>query len=347
MNALNRSTAAWLVLATFSTAGGAVGRDKPVVACTIPILEALAREVGGDDFEYFSMAKPDQDPHYVRATPVLQRKLRQADLFLEVGLQLELWADLVANQSGKTRLQRGQSGRIIVSQGIPREQVPIQLTRAEGHVHPDGNPHLWLDPLRAVRMAENIAAGLISVAPDKKSAVEDRMKGFRRKVAEALFGKELVDLVGLHELERRAFNGTLFEYLSAEKIDGKPLGDRLAGWLKQAEPVRGRKAVEYHQSWYYTGKRFGFDVIASIEERPGIQPGPRYQLELARRLREEGIACMLVDNFYHLGLPQRLSEETGVPVVVLPNQPGGEPGTDSYIDFVDYIVAKLAGAVRK
>jgi zinc/manganese transport system substrate-binding protein len=335
------------VLAALASARGSGAAEKPVVACTIPILESLAREVGGDDFEYFSLSKPDQDPHYVRATPVLQRKLRRADLFLEVGLQLELWADLVANQSGQSRLQRGQSGRIITSRGVPREQVPVQLTRAEGHVHPDGNPHIWLDPLRAVRMVENIAEGLISIAPDRKAAVERRFRDFRRRVAEALFGKALVDLAGVPELERRAFDGTLFAYLEAEQVEGKKLSERLGGWLLKARPLRGKKAVEYHQSWFYTAKRLGFDIVAALEERPGIPPGPRYQLELTKRIREEGMAGILVDNFYHPGLPQRISEDAGVPVVTLPNQPGGEPGTDSYLAFMDYVVERLLRSMKK
>jgi len=332
------------ILASAARAGAA---EKPVVACTIPVLESLAREVGGDDFTYFSLAKPDQDPHYVRATPVLQRRLREADLFLEVGLQLELWADLVANQSGKSRLQRGQSGRIITSRGIPREQIPIQLTRAEGHVHPDGNPHLWLDPLRAVRMAENIAEGLASVLPERRASIEGRLKAFRGSIAEALFGKALVDLVGVADLDRRAFDGTLPAFLDAERIENRPLAERLGGWLRKAEPLRGRKAVEYHQSWHYTAKRLGFEIVASLEERPGIPPGPRYQLELTRRMKTGEIACMLIDNFYSPALPGRISEETGVPVVILPNQPGGMPGTETYLAFMDAVVDRLIKAVSQ
>lgn len=346
MKMMNNGVLAGLAWVALAPAGLAEDSERPIVACTIPILEVLAREVGGDDFEYFSLSKADQDPHYVRATPVLQRKLRQADLFLEVGLHLELWADLVANQSGKTRLQRGQAGRIFVSKGIPREQVPARLTRAEGHIHPDGNPHLWLDPVRAVRMAENIAEAFVSVRPEKKEAVEGRLKDFRHRMAEALFGKELVDLVGIPALERRAMEGTLLQYLESEKVEGRKLAERLGGWLKRAEPLRGKKTIEYHQSWFYTANRLGFDVVATIEERPGIPPGPRYQLELTRRLREEGIAGILMDNYYAPGLPRRLSEDTGVPLVMLPNQPGGEEGTETYSRFMDYVVGRLVETVR-
>lgn len=320
---------------------------KKVVACTLPIIEALAREVGGEDFEYFSLAKPDQDPHYVSPTPVLQRKLREADLFIEVGLQLELWADLVANDSGKTRLQRGQKGRIIASTGISREQVPSELTRQAGHVHPEGNPHIWLDPLRAKKMATNIAAGLISVAPAKKDAIHKRLKEFHQKIDEALFGKELVEIVGSAELERQAFGGKLFEYLEKEEYEGKKVIQRLGGWLKKGEALRGKKTVEYHQVWTYLAKILGFEIVATIEEKPGIPPGPRHQAEITRRLREDGIAAILVDNFYDMKLPKRLSEETGVPMVALPNQPGGEAGTETYLKFMDYLVNHLVKAVKK
>ncbi|HYE97593.1 MAG TPA: metal ABC transporter substrate-binding protein [Planctomycetota bacterium] len=321
--------------------------DKPVVAVTLPVLEALAREVGGDDFEYLSLGRADQDPHHVRATPLLQRQLRRADLFIEVGLQLEPWADLVADDSGKPRLQRTGDRRAVASAGIPREQIPAELTRAAGHVHPDGNPHLWLDPMRGKRMGRNIAEALKKAAPDKAQAVDGRLKDFERRLNEAYFGKELVELAGAEELDRRALDGTLLAWLAKEELDGKPLGARAGGWLAKAAPLRARKVIEYHQSWIYAAKAFGFEIAGMIEEKPGIPPGPRHQLELQRALEGGAIAFMLVDNFYTPSLPNTLSRDTGVPVVVVPNQPGGEPGTETYFAFFDHIVGKMAAAVKR
>ncbi|HEX7896377.1 MAG TPA: metal ABC transporter substrate-binding protein [Planctomycetota bacterium] len=306
---------------------------KPVVACTLPILECLVREVGGEDVEVFSLCKADQDPHYVRATPLLQRKLRGADYFIEVGLQLEVWADLVANDSGRPRLQKGGAGRVVASTGIPREQIPTELSRAEGHVHAEGNPHLWLDPLRAVRMAKNIAAAL----PLKKEAVDKRLKAFEARVREALFGKELLELAGAEELERRTSDGTLFAWLEKEELDGKKLSARLGGWLKKAEGLRGKKAVEYHRSWIYTAKILGFEIVGGVEEKPGIPPGPRHQIELTKKLKEGGIAFILVDDFYDPALPKTLSADSGVPVLILPNQ----PASGGYVEFFDGLVDRL------
>lgn len=321
-------------------------QDRPTVACTIPILETLAREVGGDDFEYFSLSKADQDPHRVRATPVLQRKLRKADLFIEVGLQLELWADLVANRAGRARLQRGQAGRVVASRGIPREQIPSALTRAAGHIHPDGNPHLWLDPVRAIRMAANIAAAFKKTLPARADAIDARLAAFRKRVHEAHFGKELLDLVGAKELERRSLDGTLHAYLAKEELDGKKLAAYAGGWLKKAVALRGIKVVEFHQNWIYMSKALGFEIVATIEEKPGIPPGPRYQVELTRRIREESIKLIIVDNFFNPDLPRTISGDTGVPTVIVPNQPGGEEGTGDYFSFIDHVIGKLAGGLK-
>lgn len=320
---------------------------KLAVACTLPVLEALAREVGGDDFEYFSLAKADQDPHKVSATPVLQRKLGSADLFVEVGLQLEIWADLVADKAGRKHLMRGGRGRVVASAGIPREQIPAVVNRAAGHIHAEGNPHLWLDPVRAAKMAENIARALGAAAPARKEAVEKRLRDFRTRIAESLWGRKLVELVGAAELERRSLDGTLFAFLEKEELDGHKLSAYADGWLRKAQPLRGKKLVEFHPIWIYAAKALGFEIAGTIEEKPGIDPGTRHLLDLERRLKEEGIVLILVDNFYHPATPRRLSEDTGVPLVILPNQPGGEAGTETYFKFFDHVVEKMAGTARK
>src|SRR5215211_6970057 len=173
-----------LGVAVFAPAEAA---PKKKIACTLPTIEALVKEVGGDRVETFSLAAGDQDPHFVSPTPSLMKRVREADLLLEIGMQLEIWADEVANGSGNPRIFRGASGRIVLSAGVPKLEVPSVVTRAEGDVHPEGNPHLWLDPVRAKLLAENVARALKTVAPQDAEYFDRRLQDFQRRIDRALF----------------------------------------------------------------------------------------------------------------------------------------------------------------
>lgn len=323
----------------------AAGAAPPRIACTLPALTALAREIGGDAFEYVTLARPDQDPHFVSPVPSLMRKLHGADVLFEIGMQLELWADQVANGSGNPRIFRGGPGRFQVSLGIPVEEVPSVLTRAEGDLHPQGNPHLWLDPLRARRIAANMADALARVFPEQAASVRGRFSDFSQRLYSALFGAELVDLVGAEKLTRLAFDGELWGFLERTELDGRSLIERAGGWLARARPLRGVPVLEFHKVWVYFCRTFGCELAGTIEEKPGIPPGPQHLRRLATTIRQRGVRLILVDNYYDPRLPRRIAEDTGVRVVVLPNQPGGEPGTETYFALIDHILDRILEAL--
>jgi zinc/manganese transport system substrate-binding protein len=319
---------------------GAEDAPKKRVMCTLPVLKVIADELNGGAFEITALAKPDQDPHNVSPTPSLMKKLREAELFVEIGLQLELWADEVANGSGNPNLTRGGKGRLVASAGIPREEVPAVVSRSEGDVHPEGNPHLWLDPLRAKTIAENIAAGLKGIAPDQGADIDNRLKAFRDKIDAAMFGAELVKEAGARSLTRKALDGSLFTWLEEKK-----LADKLGGWMKKARPLRGQKMVEFHKSWVYLAKTFGFEIIGSVQPKPGIEPGPQHMQSLAALIRDQKVRAIIVDNFYSLANPNALAEQTGAKVAVVPNQPGGE-GPADYVAFIDKVLDTLLEASK-
>src|SRR5262245_37452933 len=179
--------------------------DEPLeVVTTLGVLADLAREVGGAHVHAEALADPRQDPHYVEPRPTLMQKARAADLFIEVGLQLELWADKVASGSGNTRIQTGQPGRVIASAGVQTLELPAVLSREWGDVHPYGNPHVWLDPLNAKTMAENIAKALQAVDAAHASDYQQNLERFQQRIDEALFGPELIAEVGGRQLTRLA-----------------------------------------------------------------------------------------------------------------------------------------------
>src|SRR2546421_12650086 len=131
----------------FGLAPPAQAKKLNVITSTTD-MAALASEVGGDRISVDSIARGYQDPHFVEAKPSFLLKLRNADLLIAVGLDLEIgWLPPLVTQSGNPKIQVGSSGYLDASQFAEvLEQPQGQITRAMGDVHPLGNPHYWLDP---------------------------------------------------------------------------------------------------------------------------------------------------------------------------------------------------------
>src|ERR1700686_1914402 len=136
--------------------------EKPNVVTSTTDMAALTQEVGGDKVNVESIAKGYQDPHFVEAKPSFLLKLRQPDLLIAVGFQLEIgWLPPLVTQSGNPKNQVGAPGYLDASQFAEILEIPQgSLTRAEGDVHPLGNPHYWLDPDNGRRIAKGIAGKL-------------------------------------------------------------------------------------------------------------------------------------------------------------------------------------------
>src|SRR5438067_13031637 len=140
---------------------------KLIVVTSTTDLAALAQEVGGDKINVEAIAKGYQDPHFVEAKPSFLLKLKNADLLISVGLDLEIgWLPPLITQSGNGRIQPGANGYLDASQFAEILEIPQgKVTRAEGDVHPLGNPHYWLDPENGRRIARGIATRLGAMDP--------------------------------------------------------------------------------------------------------------------------------------------------------------------------------------
>ena len=326
----------------------APAQDKKVrVVCTLPTLKALTEEVGGNRVDVIVLGRGDQDPHFVTPTPVLMQKTRNAQLFIENGSALELWADQVANGSGNPKIFRGTPGRIIASNGITPLEVPSVVSRELGDIHPQGNPHVWLDPLLAKVQGGNIAEALKSVDPSGATYYETRKNDFFRRIDDAMFGAELLKLVGIQKLTRLTWSGQLHSFLENTNVSGQPLAAKAGGWIKAAEPLRGLKVFEFHKVWVYFARAFGMQLVGTVEERPGIPPGPQHVIQVTEKIKREQIALILVDNFYDPSLPNSIAQKTEAVVVLLPNQVEGEPGIKTYFDLIDHIISKTTAALKK
>lgn len=157
------------------------------VITTTQDLESLVAEIGGDKVSVEALARGYQDPHFVEAKPSFVLKLHSADLLVAVGRELEIsWLPPLITQSRNAKLQPGGSGYLDASLTTRILDIPTgQITRAMGDVHPQGNPHYWLDPANGRRIAKAIQAKLSALSPGNAEYFAQRYADFDRRLTEA------------------------------------------------------------------------------------------------------------------------------------------------------------------
>jgi zinc/manganese transport system substrate-binding protein len=327
---------------TSSTTTLAVAAPKKIsVVTTLNILAGVTREIGGDRVSVTALAKPNQDPHTLVAKPTFKVLAKNANLFVEIGLGLDIWGSAVTDASGNPDIQTGQKGRVIASEGITTLELPTTLSKAWGDIHPYGNPHVWLDPVNVKQIATNIAAGLTRVDPDGKDVYAANLKAFGEKVDDMLYGHALVAEYGTSKLERLSRRNELIDYLKT-----KGTYDKLGGWLKRAEPLRGLKILTYHKTWVYFCERFGIEIRGEIEEKPGIPPSQDYLATLIKKIADEKIKVIFIDTIYPTKDGEFIAQKTGVKIVGSPIDLGGAPGTDDYFSLINTLLDRILAAAK-
>jgi len=300
--------AAVLLCAVFLFVAPAAEAKKLKVITTLTDLAALTQEVGGDKVDVEPLARGYQDPHFVEPKPSFLLKLRNADLLVSVGLDLEIgWLPPLITQSGNSRIQPGSPGYLDASQFAEILEIPQgKLTRAEGDVHPLGNPHYWLDPDNGRRIAKGIAAKLGEIDLEDSAYFQQRYQDFAKRLADA---------------------------------------DRK--WQAEMAPYRGRMVVTYHRSWPNFAKHFGLDVQGYIEPRPGIPPTPSHTIDLVNLMKRENIKIQLIEPYFDLKTPNSIASMTSGKVLVMLPSVGGKPEVTDYFKLFDYDIGLLTQAFQE
>jgi zinc/manganese transport system substrate-binding protein len=285
----------------------AYGEKLKVVTSTTD-MAALTQEVGGDKLSVESIAKGYQDPHFVEAKPSFLLKLRQANLLITVGLQLEIgWLPPLITQSGNARIQVGANGYLEASQFAEILEIPTgTITRAMGDVHPLGNPHYWLDPDNGRRVAKGISAKLSELDPNDSGYFQERFQDFDRRLTVA---------------EQK--------------------------WDSEMRPYHGRKVVTYHNSLPNFAKHFGLDVVGYVEPRPGIPPTPSHTIELIGLMKRENCKIVMVEPYFDLKTPNSIARQTGARVVQYLPSVAGEKDVTDYFKLFDYDINLLIKAFQE
>ncbi|HET9624360.1 MAG TPA: metal ABC transporter substrate-binding protein [Kofleriaceae bacterium] len=330
-----------LALALVASPAADAAPKKVQVVTTLNVLAGITREVGGNRVDVASLAKPNQDPHTLVAKPTFKVLAKNADLFVELGLGLDIWGSAVTDASGNPNIQTGQKGRVVASEGITTRELPATLSKAWGDIHPYGNPHVWLDPVNAKQIAANIAAGLERIDPDGKATYDANLKAFGTKIDDMLYGHALVEEYGASKLERLSRRNELIDYLKT-----KNTYDKLGGWLKRAEPLRGLKILTYHKTWIYFCDRFGIEIRGEIEEKPGIPPSQDYLAQLIKKVNDEKIKVLFIDTIYPTKDGEFIASKTSAKIVSSPIDLGGAPGTDDYVSLINTLLDRVLAAAK-
>jgi ABC-type Zn uptake system ZnuABC Zn-binding protein ZnuA len=309
------------------------------VITTTPDLGSLVATVGGPEVDVTSLVKGPQDPHSLEPRPSFIAKLHRADLFVQMGMELEQgWTPPLLRSARNPALLPGGPGHLDASTGIDALEVPAASTdRSQGDVHPYGNPHYLTDPLEGVRVAARIRDRLTELRPAGAAGFAERFDGFASSVAEHLVGTAWVGRHGAPAILRAAKRGRLRE-MSPEL----PLG----GWLGNL-PASGVLAVEDHQLWAYFAARFGIQLVGRLEPQPGIAPTTRHLSQVVAQVEELDIPIVLASVYFDPRHARWIAERTSAQVVELAHQPGALPDTPDYLSTIDFNVRALTKALQE
>src|SRR6202171_6053780 len=182
--ALFSSTA--LLFATLLPLPARADSKRQVMTATTD-LASIAQEIGGDKITVESIARGYQDPHFVDPKPSFLLKLSKAQLLIVVGLELEIgWLPPLITQSSNSRIQVGGPGYFDASRFARILELPTgQVTRAEGAVHPLGNPHHWLDPDNGLRIAKGIQNKLSEMRSNDAAYFAPRYDAFEQRLKQS------------------------------------------------------------------------------------------------------------------------------------------------------------------
>jgi len=270
MNRLLQLLAA-LVFAAFAAPALAVLN----IFASVPEWGALAEELGGEQVKVYTATNALQDPHHIEARPSLIARARRADLVVATGAELEVgWLPLVLQQSGNARVQPGKAGYFEAAQYVRMLDKPARLDRADGDVHPGGNPHIQTDARNIARVAAPLAARLAELDPANAAAYQARHKAFlsRWSTAIANWERQAAPLRGVPILVQHKAFTYLEDWLGLKQVaalEPKPGVEPTTGHLSevlatlQQQPVKMvlRAAYQSDRASQWIAERARINVV--------------------------------------------------------------------------------------
>ena len=318
---------------------GSNAQAKLNVLTTTADLASIASTIGGNQVTASCLINGARDPHRLEAKPSYMSRASSADVFIAVGLDLEIgYEKPILDGSGNRKIAVGSPGHIYACDfAYTLEKPKGEVTRAQGDLHPYGNPHIWLDPYNGRLIAAGIAQRFSKLDPKNAALYESNLRSFENRLDVAMFGSVLITKFGGQKMWAW-HNGAELKRKLTENSALKDLG----GWLGKMMPLAGTPIICYHRSLSYLSNRFGFKVVEELEPKPGLEPTPGHLAEVIRVGTAEGVKGVIQEPFYSAKHAQLVASRIGAKVIVIPQNVGQAKGADDYISLFDVIVERLS-----
>ena len=298
---INSNLAKVAAVALSITYTGLAHAELNVFACE-PEYAALTKALA-PTANIYSATTAFQDPHQVQARPSLIAKMRQADLVVCAGADLEVgWLPMLQMKSANSKVRSTDQGLFFAADQIETLDKLASVDRSMGDVHAQGNPHLHFDPTRLLKVATALSAKLTQVDP--ASAVD--------------YQKALADFTTRWQAA-------------------------VPRWEEQAKGLQGKKVIAYHSSFKYLFNWIGIEQVADLEPKPGLAPTSGHLASLLARAEQGDILAVVVASYQDERGAKWLGEKANLPVVILPMSVGGNDSSQDLFGLYDSVISLLNG----
>ena len=276
-----------------------------VVTSTTDLYD-IARAVGGDKVKATHIGEGYEDPHFVQPKPSFILRLREADVWAYVGLDLEIgWMPLLLDGARNQKINAGTPGHINVSTVIPVLDANRAVDRSQGDVHPLGNPHYWLDPGNARKIGALFRDRFSELDPANAAAYKANLTAWEAKLT------------------------------AAEQ-----------GWAGDLAALKDKPVVAWHTSWRYFAAYTGLRIVGFMEPKPGVPPSAAHLTALVATMKQTGAKVIIMEPFYDRKTADKIARETGAKVLVVPPSVGGAKGLDDYVAVMKNALSTVSMAVK-
>lgn len=294
----------WLV-ACLLLLGGHAHAGLNIFACE-PEWGALAKELVGDDVKVYVATTAMQDPHHIEARPSLIAKMRQADLVVCTGAELEVgWLPVLLSESGNGRVQPSQPGNFEAAHHVMLLEKPARLDRSEGDVHAAGNPHIQTDPRNIAKVASALARTMAQIDAGNAVKYQQREQDFQAR-----------------------------------------WGQAIKGWEAKALPLKGAPVAVQHKGFPYLQNWLGLVEVTALEPRPGVEPSASHLAQVLTNLKTRPVKMILRAAYQPDRPSKWLSERAGIPAVELPYTVGGSREAGDLFGLFDDTINRLLAGLK-